>query len=305
MAYKERGKSYNLLMMESLSIRMELTLKQQYYYRNLLRGYKGECKLDQVTVRLNGNFLVLNDLPLLAEGRYFQIDTLIIGAKSVSVYEAKNYGGEYIFKGEDLFVARTNKLIHTPFNQLDRLLICTRQVLAELGFHLPVNGFVAFMDPDMCLYQAPYRPELLLSCKLDKHFANVASNGAPLSSRHQELAFQLCERIAPEPPYKDLPKYTYASLTKGVPCAECGSFIGALPVARSRQCTCEKCGHQEPVVKVLCRVIEEYRRLFPDNQITTTAIYDWCGGLFTKKRIRRVLESYFQAVGTNRLMTYI
>ncbi|MFL2105235.1 NERD domain-containing protein [Desemzia sp. FAM 23991] len=305
MAYKEREKSYNLLMMESLSIRMELTLKQQYYYQNLLRGYKGECDFDKLTVKLDGNFLVLNDLPLKVDGRYFQIDTLIIGVKSVRVYEVKNYMGEYIFKGDDLYIASSDKSILTPFNQLERLLTSIRQVLAELGIHLPVSGFVAFVDPNMCLYQAPYRPELLLPGKLEKHLTQVASHGAPLTSKHHELAMKLCERCVLEPPYKDLPEYTYELLTKGVSCAECGSLRVTLPAGKSRYCACEKCGHQEPVTKTICRLVDEYRRLFPGREITSTAIYEWCGGLFTKKRIRIVLGKYFKATGTKRLMTYI
>lgn len=304
MAYKEREKSYNLLMMESLHNRLELTLKQQYYYSNLLRGYKGECRFDKLTVTLNGNFLVLNDLPLKVEGRYFQIDTLIIGAKIVTIYELKNYSGEYIFKGDDLFVAASNKNVLTPFNQLSRLITSLRQVLAELGFHLPVNGFVAFMDPKMCLYQAPYRPELLLPGKLDKHLAELASNGAPLNSQHQAMAIKLCERIVLEPPYKDLPEYTYEMLKKGVTCAECGSFIVELPSEKSRYCTCEKCGHTESLTKTLCRLVEEYRRLFPGRKITSANIYNWCGGVFTKRRIRAVLQKYFCANGTNRWVTY-
>ena len=305
MAYKEREKSYNLLMMESLSIRMELTMKQQYYYQNLLRGYKGERRFDKLTVKLEGNYLVLNDLPLKVDGRYFQIDTLIIGAKSVGVYEVKNYKGEYIFKGEGLYIASTDKNILSPFNQLERLVTSIRQVLAELGVHLPVSGFVAFVDPDMCLYQAPYRPELLLPGKLEKHLAQVASQGAPLTTKHHDLALKLCERTVLEPPYKDLPEYTYELLKKGVACAECGSFQVALPSGKSRYCVCEKCGHQESVTKTICRLVDEYRRLFPERMITSTAIYEWCGGLFTKKRIRGVLGKYFRAVGTNRWVKYV
>ncbi|WP_445488357.1 hypothetical protein [Niallia sp. 03133] len=57
--------------------------------------------------------------------------------------------------------------------------------------------------------------------------------------------------------------------------------------------------HEEAVESAIIRCGEEFKLLFPEGKITTTVIYEWCKVIYSKRKIRRVLEKYFKKVGTN------
>jgi hypothetical protein len=51
--------------------------------------------------------------------------------------------------------------------------------------------------------------------------------------------------------------------------------------------------------------VEEFTLLFPNKKITVDSIHDWCGGLKSKKAVRRVLSKYFGLVGKARASHYV
>jgi len=53
------------------------------------------------------------------------------------------------------------------------------------------------------------------------------------------------------------------------------------------------------------RSITEFKLLFPGEKITTSTIYDWCGGVVSQKSIRRVLQENFKPVGSRKSTYYI
>jgi hypothetical protein len=52
---------------------------------------------------------------------------------------------------------------------------------------------------------------------------------------------------------------------------------------------CHKCGVVEKLDTAVLRCVEEYVFLFPERWITTEGIYEWCGGVVSKRSIRRIL----------------
>jgi len=58
MFYKPRTKPAELLMLESLHVRMELPLKNQQHYFNLEKGYEGETLFDSFTEKLESDVLI-------------------------------------------------------------------------------------------------------------------------------------------------------------------------------------------------------------------------------------------------------
>lgn len=305
MIYKQRTKSLNLLKMKSLYYRMGLAGKYYYYYLNLEKGFFGELRLDQSSEQAPGERLLLGDLLLQASGRFRQIDALVITSKAALLYEAKNYEGEYIYKNDRVYRVGSDKPLWNPFSQLDETETLVRQLFAEHGIQLPIQSYVVFVNPKMTLFQAPEHPNLLLASNLDKHFEETGKNLTRLTSQHKSLANKLCELCLPETSSQSIPEYTYEGLRKGVICEGCGSFIHSLPSIRSQYCVCHSCGHKELVSATICRHAEEYHRLFPEAPINSAIIYEWCGQLFTMKRIRLALQKYFTPQGTNRWTTYI
>jgi hypothetical protein len=68
---------------------------------------------------------------------------------------------------------------------------------------------------------------------------------------------------------------------------------------------CHKCGVVEELDAAVLRCVEEYVFLFPERRITTESIYEWCGGVVSKKVIRSILMKYFKLVKHGRYSFYV
>jgi hypothetical protein len=63
---------------------------------------------------------------------------------------------------------------------------------------------------------------------------------------------------------------------------------------------CKNCGCVENADAAILRSAEEIRLLFPDITITTNLMYEWCGVIGSKKKIRRVLNEHYKMKGNYR-----
>ncbi|MCM3764865.1 hypothetical protein [Neobacillus niacini] len=52
---------------------------------------------------------------------------------------------------------------------------------------------------------------------------------------------------------------------------------------------CADCGAEEAVDAAVLRSVRELIMLFPEIKITTSLLHEWCGGMVSRKTIRRIL----------------
>ncbi|MFX3623267.1 MAG: nuclease-related domain-containing protein [Ectobacillus sp.] len=102
MIVKERKKPVKIQKLEALLRRLPPQHpKQKEIEENLaksLSGYRGEQSLDYYLSFLPPKQqLILHDLRLKENGRYFQIDTLILTKAFILIIEAKNIAGTIFF----------------------------------------------------------------------------------------------------------------------------------------------------------------------------------------------------------------
>ena len=98
-------------------------------------------------------------------------------------------------------------------------------------------------------------------------------------------------------PFKKLPSYKYNQLRKGIICLTCNSFSVAV---EGLKCICLDCKYEELVADAVMRSTREFKLLFPNEKITTIAIYEWCKIIPSKRRINRILCKNFKQVKNNR-----
>jgi len=121
-----------------------------------------------------------------------------------------------------------------------------------------------------------------------------------LAERHKKMADHLLSLHITDSPYKQIPKYDYRQLRKGITCAKCHSFSVTL---ESRKLVCHEC-KEELVADAVIRSVNEFRILFPNERITTNIIHEWCQIIPSQKRIRRIISSNFNKVGEHRWSYY-
>ncbi|MEH7307011.1 nuclease-related domain-containing protein [Neobacillus drentensis] len=293
--YKPRIKSKELRILSSLNARMELSSKDKQHYAYLEKGYQGEVVFDQITAKLENDLYVLNDLCLEHNKSVFQIDTLVIAQHTIYPYEVKNYEGDYRYDLGNFYPKLSKDEIKNPLDQLKRIKALLRPLLKNLGFYLPIEGDVTFVNPHFTLYQAPLNESIIHPTQLNALMKKLNEIPSKLTHRHKMLADQLISMHQIDSPYTRYPPYSYDQLDKGITCEKCHSFLSS--VVEKKPIVCDKCGHEETVDSAILRCVEELMLLFPERKITTNGVYEWCGVIGSRKLIRRVLMQNYKSVG--------
>lgn len=301
MIYKEREQPFRMSLMQSLKVRMPLSRKENRKLLNAIKGFEGECFFDSITEKLICDCEVLNDLLLEVNDSEFQIDSLVMTGESITLYEVKNFEGNYIYEGGSIRLLTSKRDYLNPSEQTNRAVILFKQWLAFHHFNFKVQAYVVFVNKNFSLFQAPADIGILLPGMLDKHFERVNKTTAPIGKEHYRLAQKLCEQHIARSSNLKLPKYNYDNLKKQVYCNQCSGWIRSIG---RRMNTCQKCGHTELNAKTILRHIREFQLLFPNWKLTTPIVYEWCGELFSKKSIQLVLSKNFKASGVKRARYY-
>ncbi|ARK32633.1 Nuclease-related domain protein [Halalkalibacter krulwichiae] len=244
--------------------------------------------------------LILNDLLLKKHNTTFQVDSLIIFQDSIYMFEVKNYEGDYYYESERLYKTPNNE-ISNPLNQLNRSESLMRQLLYDLGYHLPIYASVIFINPEFTLYQAPRNLPFIFPTQVESVLKKMKSIPSKLNEKHKILANHLMSLHIKESPFTLVPPYNYDQLRKGITCAKCSSLSNTVA---GNLCICKQCGYEEVVATAVMRNIKEFKLLFPNQKITTSIIHDWCKVVDSKKRIKRILEKNFTIVGVHRWAYY-
>jgi hypothetical protein len=300
MAYKPRIEKDEIKIFRSLNARMDLTEKERKYYFKLVKGFEGEVMFDLLTEQLPKERFILNDLLLEANNTKFQIDTTMIIQEKIHIFEVKNFEGDYDYHS-DKFYTISGKEISNPLDQLKRCESLFRQLLQNLGYKIPIEAWIIFINPEFTLYQAPKNPSIIFSSQLNRFMKKLNSTPTKLNGKHKKLAEQLVSLHQIESPYSRLRHYEYDHFRKGFLCASCHSFL--VPLGE-KELICGQCGGHEKVESAVMRSVDEVKLLFPDMKITTNIIHEWCKVIESKKTIRRILKQNLKCIGNYRNCYY-
>jgi hypothetical protein len=279
---------------------MGLSDKVKQHYFNLKKGFEGEKLFDSLTEKLQCECLILNDLLLSQSNTLFQIDTLIITQESIYFFELKNFEGDHYYESGRFYRAPNNE-ISNPLTQLDRSESLLRRLLQSLGFSISIDASVVFINPEFTLYQTPLNKPFIFPTQINRFLKKMNVTPSKLTRKHKILADKLISLHITDSPFTRLPPYEFDQLQKGVTCVKCSSFSISV---EGRSCFCKECGQKEAVSLAVLRNVKEFKLLFPDQKITTSAIYDWFKVVESKKRIRRILEKNYHKVGVHQWAYY-
>lgn len=301
MVYKEREEPFRISLMQSLKNRLPLSRKDNKKLSNAIKGFEGECFFDSLTEKLICDCEVLNDLLLEVNDSEFQIDSLVMTGEGITLYEVKNFEGNYIYEGGNIRLLTSKQDFLNPSEQTNRAVILFKQWLALHHFNFKVLAYVVFVNKNFSLFHAPEGKGILLPGMLDNHFEQVNKITVPIGKEHDRLAQKLCEQHISSSSNMKYPKYNYDNLKKRVYCSQCSGWIRSID---RRMNTCQKCGYTELNAKTILRHIRKFQILFPNRKLTTPIIYEWCGELFSKKSIQLALSKNYKSSGVKRARYY-
>ncbi|MEL4026297.1 nuclease-related domain-containing protein [Lysinibacillus endophyticus] len=300
MIIKTRSQSIELQSYELLNKRMNLAEQDKQYFNNLKKGHDGERMFDTLIEKLQCDCLVINDLLLTTNNTTYQIDSLLIMPDAIYLFEVKNFEGDFYYQS-NRFYKRPKAEMVDPLIQLKRTESLFDMLLQKLGFNIPINAWIVFINSEFTLYQAPLDSPIIFPTQINRFLKNLDRNTSKITQKHRALAEKLVSLHIQESPYKQLPTYEYAQLQKGISCKMCG---GISVLIEGKTCICTQCGQQEPVESAVLRSVKEFKQLFPNERITTNVIFDWCRVVKSKRRINRILSKHYKIIGTHQWAYY-
>lgn len=289
MFIKNRSESEELRVLKALNPRMELAEKEKQYYFNLKKGFEGEVIFDGYLKRIVIQSFILNDLLFEQNHSHFQIDSLMISQSLTYLFEVKNFEGEYYFDG-DTFRKINGTEVKNPLLQLERNVSLLRQFFNSIGFKIPIEPYLVFVNPDFTLYQAPLNRRIILPTNLNRFIHHINNQKSDLNYQHSRLSETLLSSHLTKSPFSKIPLYEYAQLRKGVFCPSCGAVMEEYS---GRDLMCKSCSVKENTKSALLRSVKEFNILNPQDKLSTNIIYEWCGGVFPKKTIRQVMKENY------------
>ncbi|MDQ1143411.1 hypothetical protein QE429_000238 [Bacillus sp. SORGH_AS 510] len=301
MIIKHRQKTLELILLEYLHARMDFSTKELKRYLNLKKGYEGELKSDLWLDGLSDDWIILQGLLLEINQSTFQIDTLLISQETIYNLDIKNFEGDHYIEGEKWLITPKQD-VKNPLHQLNRSQILLRGLLHELGYHYPIESYLIFVNPEFHLYQPTINTTIVYPTQLNRFLKMLNTKPANLQKNHFKLAEKLVALHKVELPYSRLPGYNFDSLKKGIICPQGDGFFSEVS---GRMLVCANCGCTEEIDAAVLRTVNELILLFPDINITTNIIQEWCDIIKSKKTLWRILSRHYNRVGSSKSTNYI
>lgn len=301
MPFKSRIERDELKTLRILNERMELTEEDKRRLSNLEKGYRGELMFDEITDKLpESKFLVLNDLELEVNKSKFQIDSSIIIQGRLYYFDVKNWEEDYEFNHEkNIFTKIRGSEIGNPLEQLKRAGLLLKQLLQSIGYNIPIEGNVVFINPEFHLYNSSKNQPIIFQTQLNRYMKNFEAKTSKIGDWQTGLAQKLVSLHQMGPP--DVPKYEYSQVRKGLTSGCCHSFDVKV---EGKELVCNPCGKREKLEDAAMRLVSEIQLLFPELKITTNLVHEWCEGVVSEKVIRRYLERNFTKKGNKKYSHY-
>jgi hypothetical protein len=299
---KRRFESDELKRLRYLDLRIILSDKDSLHYFTIKKGFEGELKFDEwAAENLPANWIMINDLLLEFINTLFQIDSLIFTGERIYLFNIKFYEGDYYIEDGKWYSPNNTELID-PLNQLIRSESLLKKLLHDLGYNIPITSYLLFNNPEFHLYGAPKNQPIIFPTQLNRFSNKLNMLTSKTTDYHIKIAKKLISLHIAKSPYERMPEYHFGGLKKGISYGCCGLFVSGVI---ERKLVCDKCGVEEDLDTAVLRGVEEFVFLFPERRITTEGIFEWCGGVVSRKVIRKILMKYLKLIKLGKHSYYV
>jgi hypothetical protein len=299
---KKRLESDELKRLRYLNSRVILSDKDASHYFTIKKGFEGELNFDEwAAENLPSYWIMICDLLLEFINTLFQIDSLIFTGEKIYLFNVKNHEGDYYIKDGKWYSPNNTEIID-PLNQLIRSESLLKKLLHDLGYNIPIASYLLFINPEFHLYGAPKNQPIIFPTQLNRFSNKLNMQTSKTTDYHKKIAEKLSSLHIKKSPFERVPDYHFGELKKGIIYDCCGSFVSSVVGGKI---VCDRCGFEEDLDAAVLRGVEEFVFLFPDRRITTESIYEWCGGVVSKRSIRRILLKNLKLVRFSKHSYYV
>ena len=288
--------------LEMLQGRRLFTVEEQKSLKRYQQGYQGELQFARMLEeKLFPPQAVLYNLHLESDGSEAQFDCLYLARHNIYHFEVKNYQGNYCNSKDRWFHLPTKKELRTPLHQLTRANLFLQNFLLQYHISIPVKSYVICIHPHFHLYQSEINEPIIFRAQLPQFLREIQNASVMSQHEWQNIYNLIIQAHRSVSKYEQCPMYDFDSLQKNLVCYQCKRINVTLD---TQKLICSHCSFVENAQSALARHIREFLFLFPEEKLTLGKIYRWCGGTFSKKRIRYLLAKKYKLVKRGRSSYY-
>lgn len=168
-----------------------------------------------------------------------------------------------------------------------------KSLLNQMRVEVKVRSYLVFINPSFMLYGAIPHLSMIFPMQIQRFLKKVNSNTSSLTDHTFRLAQTLAQRRKCRSAYEQLPEYELAELKKGVFCKYCSTKL-----LRKKRLyfICNYCKKSWTLEEVLLSAIAQFNLLFPDLNVKTNKIYEWCNRELSMTYIRNTMKHYFKTI---------
>lgn len=298
----KRRKTVEHQWLEAMNRRGALLAEDQRRLEALEIGFEGECAFDDWINRYGDDqWHVYRDIWIDAGGST-QVDTMVVTASAVFIFDVKNYSGDYAYIN-GRWTVNGRPIIKDVLLQLKRSMEKVHLMLRQIDPMIEAEGLIVFINEHFSFRtEGEQGGKIVMRHGLRKHLQTMNAGGGAIRMPID----MLCERIESffiDNPY--LPPAcddnAYFSLKKGVCCCSCGAFRHAVLRYHMK---CLGCGNKETKERAVLRSICEYGVLRNDRNLRVKEVFYFLDELVSERYIRFVLTKHFEAIARGRYAAY-
>lgn len=261
-------------------------------------GEHGEkLVLEKIRARLQVEPIIVKDYLFEANDMECQVDLLLIFQNECVLIEVKNYTGLYRVENKEMFfVSSGERLVKSPFNQVERAKMLLTQLFKEEGIRLSISEKIVFPNEEFYLYGDTISMPSVYHTTFPYFIKKLNQKRCTLGDYHQGIFEKLMRRRLVKSKYEQPIVVEYDTLAKGITC-QCGGWMKS---TTQMKVMCETCGTDENNESAILRMTEHFVAVFPDRKLTSAEIYYWIDGEISKRTITRILGRNFDSKGTTR-----
>ncbi|WP_240378002.1 nuclease-related domain-containing protein [Bacillus piscicola] len=290
MIKKHRREPLELQVFLCASARKNFPPEDNFYFHHIYNDYKGMVRFDQFLNRAPLDNLILHNLTFEYRRSYIHVDTLLIKANTVHLFEMCTRPGSYYAKGDYWYPYPEMDERWAPHQELQDKASLFTSFLRQIGFSsFTAASHLMCMEPQFVLYNAQPDPDVVFAGQLGSFFADLVLDSPPdVTEQHHQLADRLLSLHIEDPSDRYTPAYEYEELAKGVTCEKCATMM----TFDENQFHCAPCDRSWKYDTTMQRLIGEFKLLFPERRATAAALDDWCAGTVPLSTIRQSLKEY-------------
>ncbi len=280
-----RNKTYTHLQLKTLSQRTQLDDTKKMELERLDNGFHGETSFDDLIESYVQAHDLIHIKDLLFEydegKKELQIDNIVVAGDACYIFEVKKYQFNLVIDDRGFFYYENGKEFSMLNTQVEKQKGEVRQLLADIGYPMPIHHFIVFMNPDRTVFGLQRKHNVLTRAILKDFFEQKMR---PNRKDYSFFVSAINERRLKISKHATFFKIDLDLLKKGVYCTACDNRMRR---TSNYYYTCYGCNLRIRTLDAVKLLIRDLRLLNPEHKIDSGIISRLSGGEISSSVIRK------------------